>query len=213
MSLEHVCFSQHLNERKPLKCNCRKRITLQEATKQVEKGFAQWIILSEKLVTTPEVCPICHNDPIAKTICTVCLKTGSIEKVNRLITHGEDIVLVTAGGQDAENDAVYRSVKAKQTPRVATIERTHIERAYVGGDLEEQERIELYGLSILEERIRMGIGVEPDDDLKNCQGRKHDTGRSPFARISDERTVGGVGKRIVEGFKIMNPYEADEDYR
>jgi len=35
--------------------------------------------------------------------------------------------------------------RKKSTPRAATIERAHIERAYVAGDLQEQERIKVYG--------------------------------------------------------------------
>ena len=35
--------------------------------------------------------------------------------------------------------------RKKSTPRAATIERAHIERAYLDGDLQEQERIKVYG--------------------------------------------------------------------
>jgi hypothetical protein len=102
---------------------------------------------------------------------------------------------------------VYKPVKALKTPRVATIEKAHIYRAYVDGDKEEAERIEAYGLMTLEARIEMGIKPEPADDPKTGTGRNYDTGRSPFARIADERTsIGGIGKRIGEGFRI-----ADED--
>jgi hypothetical protein len=202
LSLVHVCFNQHLSEKKPKRCNCRKRISLTEATQQVEKGFAQWLILNEYTTIGSEICPICQNGDTKKN-CQHCKTTGEVEKAYPVRVLGTDIVEVTAGCLDEENRIVYRSVKAKKTPRVATIEKAHIYRAFVDLDKEEQERIEAYGLMILESRIEMGIGVEPPNDLKNGTGRLYDYGRSPFARIADERTslgAGKVGARICEGY-------------
>jgi hypothetical protein len=45
-----------------------------------------------------------------------------------------------------DKDEPYKT-KKKATPRVATIEKAHMERAYCDGDLEEQERIKEYGRS------------------------------------------------------------------
>jgi hypothetical protein len=129
------------------------------------------------------------------------------------VKHGTDIVLVTAGSPDDKGVLVYRPVKAKQTPRVATIEEEHIYRAYVDNVAEEQARIEEYGLQILQARIEMGIGVEPADDPKTGTGRNCDYGRSPFARISDERTslgLGKMGERVIESEKFMFPEESEE---
>jgi hypothetical protein len=205
-SLEHTCFSQHLNEVKPLKCTCRKRITLAEATKMVEKGFAQWLILSTTYVTGMEPCPICQNAEIKKN-CQHCKGAGEIEKTYPIRKHGNDIVLVTTGSPDDKGMMVYKPVLSKQTPRVATIEEEHILRAYCSNNKDEQERIDEYGLMILQARIDMGIGVEPPDDPKTGTGRNCDYGRSPFARISDERTslgIGKIGARIAEGYKQIN---------
>lgn len=204
-STVHACYNQHLNENKPRRCRCRQKMSLAEATRQVEKGFAQWVILSQTLTKVKEPCPIC-NESIQKG-CQNCQGTGEVERTHPYNVLGTDIVLVTAGSADGEGRVVYKPVKALKTPRVATIEKAHIYRAYVDGDKEEAERIEAYGLMTLEARIEMGIKPEPADDPKTGTGRNYDTGRSPFARIADERTsIGGIGKRIGEGFRI-----ADED--
>lgn len=79
-----------------------------------------------------------------------------------------------------------------QTPRTATIEKAHIERAYVAGDLQERIRIEIYGLETLLARVRIGkdktiipLRQEPEG------GREHDYGRAVFGGIGrDERTRG-----------------------
>lgn len=203
-SKEHSCFSQNLGEQKPKRCRCRKKLSLAEATKQVERGFAQWLILSRTFTTVKEICIICANEKFKKN-CQNCKGAGEVEKSYPHDVLGIDIVLVTTGALNDDGVLVYRSVKSKQTPRVATIEKAHIYRAYVDGDKEEQERIEVYGELILQARIDMGIKPEPADDPKTGTGRNCDFGRSPFARIADERTsIGGVGKRIGEGFAVMD---------
>jgi hypothetical protein len=160
----------------------------------VERGFAQWLILGKTTVSRKELCPICANGDFKKN-CQSCKRTGEVDVSYQIETLGTDIVLVTAGSANDDGALIYRPVLALKTPRVATIEKSHIEKAYVEGNKEEQQRIEEYGLLILQARIDMGIGITPPDD---------DYGRSPFARISDERTTLGIGKvgaRITEGFK------------
>ncbi len=209
----HVCHQAHLGENKPKRCNCRKRISLAEATQRVEQGFAAWLVLSEHTAISKEICPICQAGDIKKS-CQHCKTTGEVERAHPVRVLGTDIVEVTAGSLDEDNQLVYRSVKAKQTPRVATIEKAHICRAYIDKDKSEQERIEAYGLMTLEARIEMGIGIEPADDPKTGIGRKYDCGRSPYARISDERTklgVGKIGSRITEGYKQMSESEDGEE--
>lgn len=177
----------------------------------VEKGSAEWSVLSTTLVTGIETCPICQNGDTKKS-CQHCRGAGEIEKTYPIVKHGTDIVLVTTGSPDDKGFLVYKPVLSKQTPRTATIEKSHIERAYVEGNADEAERIEFYGLMILQARIDMGIGVEPADDPKTGTGRGCDYGRSPFARISDERTSLGIGKmgaRINEGYKNMYPDEKE----
>ncbi len=206
-SVVHICFSQHLGETKPETCSCRKRIKLTEAAEMVAAGFAQWLIISQITLTGKEICPICLNDKVKKN-CQHCAGAGEIEKSYPISTLSNDIVLVSVGTEH-DGRMIYRSVLAKQTPRVATIEKAHIERAYVQNNADEQERIEAYGLMTLEARIEMGINAEPDDNPEEWAGRNFDHGRSPYARISDERSSNGnIGSRIARGFRIMN---ADED--
>jgi hypothetical protein len=210
-STVHLCFNQHLNEKMPQHCRCRKRVKIADATQMVEKGFAQWIITSQVILTGKEICHMCLDDKTKKN-CQHCKGTGEVEKSYPVNTYGNDVVLV-ATGTEHDGRMVYRSVLAKQTPRVATIEKAHIERAYVQNNKEEQERIEAYGLMTLETRIEMGIGTEPSDHPDLWSGRKFDIGRSPYARISDERTNGGnIGSRISKGFRTTNPYEEDKEY-
>ena len=210
LSIEHSCHSQHLNEPKPKRCRCRKKLTLADATRQVEKGVAQWIIIGQTVVKVKETCRICVNDVLKKG-CQNCAGTGEIEREHVHVVHGTDIVLVTTGSLDDEGYMVHKPVKALKTPRVATIEEEHITRAYVNGYKEEQERIEEYGLMTLEARIDMPIGIEPPDDPKTGTGRNCDYGRAPYGRIADERTsIGTIGKRITEGFNSMDENNISE---
>lgn len=82
--------------------------------------------------------------------------------------------------------------RVKKTPRGATIEKAHIERAYIDKDEEEVARIEEYGIITLLSRIRIGryyvtLKEEP------VGGRDTDWGRPLFSRLADERTSGGIG--------------------
>src|ERR1700674_1691265 len=199
LSRVHVCFQQSLNESRPKKkCKCRKKVSISEATRLVEQGTAQWLILDRYTVIDKEVCPICSGGSLKKG-CQNCGGSGKIETQNQVEVLGNDIVLATAASQEKNRPPVYRSVLALKTPRVATVERSHIEKAYLDGNKDEADRIEAYGMMILEARIEMGIGVEPPDNPETGTGRRYDYGRTPFARISDERTgIGKTGAKIVE---------------
>ena len=51
----HYCFEQHLGEQlNPEKCNCRKWITFQEAEQKIADGEADWLILSQTRVESPD---------------------------------------------------------------------------------------------------------------------------------------------------------------
>ena len=211
-SLVHACFSQNLNEQKPKKCHCRQRMSLSEATEEVSRGSAEWLILTSKTHTDRQICPICLNAETKKT-CQNCAQTGEIDEIHLVNAYSSDIVLVSVGSLNASGTTTYRHALALKTPRVATIEKAHIERAYVYNNQEEQERIEAYGMDTLQTRIDMGITDEPEGDAKTWTGRIFDYGRSPYARISDERSnAKGYGSRLTRAAKIMNPYEEDADY-
>lgn len=164
----HYCFSQHLNESLPprrctgacqkgrkkgvrppctcKKCKCRRIVSIDGARELVESGEAEWVIIKRNPIRTPRICPLCANDDLLKKSCSNCNKTGEIIEIVFSPERINDIVMVVRGSGEPGHE-VFRSVVAKQTPRVATIEYAHIQRAYVNGYPEDQERIEEYGKS------------------------------------------------------------------
>ena len=110
-------------------------------------------------------------------------------------------IVYAAEVTDHKARKTVRSMIAKKTPRVATIEKAHIERAYVKGVKEEQQRIEYFKLTefftrmfvgLLEKHI-VAIGIEPEDNRELRTGRTYDYGWAPFSTIKDDRTEGGIG--------------------
>lgn len=94
--------------------------------------------------------------------------------------------------------------KAKKTPRCATIEKTHMERAYLDGDLEDQARVNAYGMLTLLARIQVGKArviirdgaqrAVPNFVEHNFEpegGREKDFGVPIFFFTEDNRTEGG----------------------
>lgn len=159
----HSCFAQHLNESLPprrcsggckqlkklcvcARCKCRKKVDINEARKLVENGLAEWLIIGREPVPVPEICHLCLNDALLKKSCSNCNKTGEIIVVKYSLIRSNDIVEVSRGSGEPGKE-IFRSAISKQTPRSATIEKSHIERAYVYGQDEEQQRIEEYGRS------------------------------------------------------------------
>lgn len=122
-SLVHHCHSQNLNEPRPAKCRCRYRVTTEQAKKLVEEGLASYLIVDWKTDSAGQSVPVTSWN----------LVWGSKQ---------EDSV------EDLEK---VRSAFALKTPRVQTIEKAHMERAYVGtkefpkGSPLEQERINEWG--------------------------------------------------------------------
>jgi hypothetical protein len=80
--------------------------------------------------------------------------------------------------------------KAGKTPRCATIEKAHLERAYVDGDIEEQRRVNVYGLLTLLERIKAGKKFVPSK-FEPEGGRETDLNIPIFSFVEDQRTKGG----------------------
>jgi hypothetical protein len=157
----HYCFSQHLNESLPPrkcygscsknkrrctcnKCKCREQVSPSRANQLVKSGAAEWVVLRKDPVEVKNICSMCSNDDILKKSCPTCNKTGEVTTTVLLPVYSSDIVMVTSGSGDPGHE-VFRSVMSKQTPRVATIEYAHIQRAYVNEYPEDIERIEVYG--------------------------------------------------------------------
>ena len=119
---------------KKKKCRCRKLVEYAVANEMVKFGEAMWIVVSRERGMQTVTCPLCGPTDISKS-CDVCKGTGVTEVPAVWDTYTEDIVLIN-----------HRTKTNKvSTPRVATIESEHIERAYVDGVKEAAERIEEYG--------------------------------------------------------------------
>ena len=78
-----------------------------------------------------------------------------------------------------------------RTPRCATIEKAHIERAYVKGDLEEKVRIDEYGQLTKAAWTDLIHFVDPIEFDKR---EREDYGIPVVSTPGDGRTAGGIGK-------------------
>jgi len=199
--LEHTCFQKE-HPLSPVKCRCRKYISIDKAKELVAQG-AQFVIARYSEIATEEPCVICEGKENLVKNCSFCGKTGKITVKKVVPVYGEDIIL-TVG----ERKERLVNSAAKRTPRVATIESKHILRALgiVGlGSGAARKRWDEYELITLKERIRLlsphksveefeaawllweqdttkpfpiAYREEPADDAKTGSGRRYDYGRS-----------------------------------
>jgi hypothetical protein len=187
VSRKHHCISQEmvsqgLEEPPAKKCTCRKFIPYKKADEMVKKGEARWVVISRERGIREVICSLCGGDPEIKN-CASCRGTGKRIEAAVWDTYNYDIVLVSQASADLK-EKKYRPALALKTPRVATIESEHIERAYVYGVKEAAERIEKYGYLILDARAFIGpnripaIGIEPENNQKTWTGRDYDYGRT-----------------------------------
>jgi hypothetical protein len=174
--LAHTCFQlgRGLAKDQPLspkKCRCRQYVSVTEAAAEVALGLAQYVVAVEKVITTEEVCRVCANlDPYKKS-CVACSGSGITVHKNVELVRGEDIIrTVSADGKDNVTTS-----KVKKSP---TIEKAHIERAYINNLQAEQLRIEAYGALNADSINALITGYEPEDDLKTHTGRRYDYGRA-----------------------------------
>jgi hypothetical protein len=183
----HTCNSQEmvaqgLEQPPAKKCTCRKVIAYKKADDMVKKGEARWCVVKRERGTRNVTCTLCGGDPEVKN-CAKCAGFGAVTVPAVWDTYNTDIVRVSQASID-EKEKKYRPALAMKTPRVATIESEHIERAYVEGVKEAAERIEEYGMLILDARAFIGpnripaIGVEPENNEKRHEGRDFDYGRA-----------------------------------
>lgn len=153
-------------------------MTYKNARRLIDLGAAQWVIIRKDLIEIKRICPLCVNDNLLKKSCPNCNKTGEVTFTELLPIPGNDIVMVTSGSGEL-GEEVFRSVMSKQTPRVATIEEAHIQRAYVNGYQEEIDRIEAYGQTNREFIRSLIVPFQPDPW----------EGRTVFTFGVDERSV------------------------
>ena len=174
--LAHTCFQLDAGAEpdKPLspkKCRCREFISKEQAATEVALGVAQYVNIVDKVVEIEDACPTCGAiDPYRKN-CTQCSGSGRTIVKRPIIVRGEDIIrTVSLDGK--------RNTKTTQVKKSPTIEKAHIERSYVSGNKDEQQRIEYYGQSQREFIESLISGYEPEDNPKTHTGRRYDYGRS-----------------------------------
>ena len=142
----------------------------------VKNGEASWIVTGRRWGPMEQPCHLCHGNPDIKK-CASCSGRGTETVTETIEDYGNDIVLVSRPPIDKMERRRSSALKQK-TPRVATIEAKHIERAYVYEVKEAQERIEEYGRMVRENLSSLTIGYEPADNPKTGVGRKYDWGRT-----------------------------------
>jgi hypothetical protein len=174
--LAHTCFQRGKGLAKdaplsPKKCRCRQYVSVAEAEAEIKLGLAQHVVASEKTVEYSEACPICTADEVLIKFCDMCKNTGLV-KVKRIVPIlGADIIRTVS--HDGKKNTLTTQVK-----KSPTIEKAHIERAYVDGNEIEQLRIEIYGASIKDFIQSLVVGEEPVDDPRTGTGRTFDYGRT-----------------------------------
>lgn len=108
----HGCFDQRLGDPRPEKCNCRYRISWDDALEYVQQGKADWIIVGWK---------------------------RGFPKL------GTNLVWGARPEKNRDKDEKLSSAYALKCPRVHTVEKADIERAYVNQYQQDIDRIEAWG--------------------------------------------------------------------
>jgi hypothetical protein len=179
--IEQIKIAEERAEPPAKNCRCKKFVPIAKATAMVKNGEASFIVVNRFREPTEEVCSLCSGDKEVKN-CAKCFGKGIELGTILREDFGNDIVLVSRPPKDP-TEKKRSSALAAKTPRVATIEASHITKAYVLGIKEAAERIEEYGRLIIDARNFIGkdrittIGVEPVNDKKTRIGRDYDFGR------------------------------------
>jgi hypothetical protein len=138
--LIHACFDQRAGNPRPVKCKCRYRISSEQAEEYVKQGLASYLIVGWRKDSAGTSIPV---------------EGPNLVWGGKLETKDEELETV-------------RSVLALKTPRVMTIEKSNIERAYVGtkefpkGSPLEQERINEWGRLAQEVISDLTVEYAPD---------------------------------------------------
>lgn len=183
-SIIHHCIDQELivlglKEPPAEECSCKEPVSLTRATKMVNSGEAAWVVVGRTRGTAEVVCHLCNGDAEVKN-CANCGGKGK-EEVSRVWdTYNDQIVRVSRRPVDP-NERKVRSGMALRTPRVPTVESKHIWRAYLDETQHAIDRIDEYGLMILEARI--ALGIKPENPIRREDGGLlEDWGRAPWAK-------------------------------
>ncbi len=175
----HQCLEQELiavGKREPTgkkpKCRCRQQVSPEVAAKLIADGRAKHLVVGRAYVNVDVLCQLCKGDETFIN-CALCGGKRTMKEQRPIETFNREAIVATSVDRTSRK---YRPSVAAKTPRVATIEKAHIERNAEGrGDA--RERLEAYGQMIKEFQASLIVGYEPPDDPKTMTGRKYDYGR------------------------------------
>src|SRR6266704_3328365 len=174
--IDQIKIAERTKEPPAVKCRCRKYIGLSEATKMVENGEASWVVIKRTQEAAEKTCSLCGADPEIKN-CANCGGRGKEPGTIVIEEYGNDLVLISAPPADGKKRS---SALKKKTPRTATLERKHVELAFVGPALTPCELKEGCPFRPGEPKHNHGsfaIKLEPPDDPVARTGRQYDWGR------------------------------------
>jgi hypothetical protein len=138
------------------KCRCKKLVSYVQANEFVKTGAAKWVVTTRTPVEVIEDCSFCFEmTDSEKKSCALCAGSGKIKVLREIEKFNNDIVLMSQMSVDTKNKKYRRNTRAK-TPRVATIEKKHIIRAFVDDLKYAVQRIEEYESMIQEELGEFG---------------------------------------------------------
>lgn len=122
-----------------------------------------------------------------------CRKIVSTAKAKELVKLGgaEWVIGYDKAKPYHDGGKICLTGRMNQTPRAATIDDVHIERAYVDGYLEEKARIEEYGTLTRETRSAITKYVPEEEFLV---GYWNDWGIPVLQFVEDNRTLGGINR-------------------
>jgi len=161
----------------------------------VENGEASWVVIKRTQEAAEKTCSLCGADPEIKN-CANCGGRGKEPGTIVIEEYGNDLVLISAPPADGKKRS---SALKKKTPRTATLERKHVELAYVYNFEQAQERIEEYGLMILEALAFVGPALTPCELKEGCPFRpgepKHNHGSFAIKLEPPDDPVARTGRQ------------------
>ncbi|HXQ37222.1 MAG TPA: hypothetical protein VN843_24645 [Anaerolineales bacterium] len=144
-------------------CRCKKMVDYAYANELVKRNEASWVITSVKAVEAEVDCSLCSKktEVEKKTliVCGECGGTGKVKEPREIKSYNDDIVLLSSVSVDPKNKKYRWNTRAK-TPRVPTIEKKHIIRAYIDNLKYAAQRIEEYRTMIQEELGEFGAELK-----------------------------------------------------
>lgn len=133
------------------KCRCKKKIDYQAANLLVKQGTAKWVVTKRTRGAAEIACSFCQAmTDVEKKSCARCKGTGVAVENKIWEEFNNDIVLL---GDDKEGFK-------EKTPRVATIEKKHIEGAYIDQTPYVLDRIKEYASMIQEGLAEFGAELK-----------------------------------------------------